>query len=60
MINFPAIQFQHRENNCGLFALAFATSLCYGENPSEITYTTCIHKHLVLVLKQKIIQIFFP
>ena len=48
-INFPALQIQHGGRDCGLFALAFATSLCFGENPSQITYIQHdgLHNHLV-------------
>ena len=38
MINFPSIQIQHGGNDCGLFALAFATSLCYGKSPSQVIF----------------------
>ena len=36
---FQPVQSQHGSSDCGLFALAFATSLCYQENPVEINYT---------------------
>lgn len=41
-----SVQMQRGQNDCGLFALAFATSLCYGENPSEMQYVQkSLRKH---------------
>ena len=36
---FQPVQSQHGSSDCGLFALAFTTSLCHQENPVEINYT---------------------
>lgn len=53
-VNFIDVQIQVGIDDCGLFALAFAASLCAGENPSELTYpqhklrshlTNCIENH---------------
>ena len=35
---YPTVQQQSDGASCGLFALAFAYSVCEGENPSEILY----------------------
>ena len=35
---YQCVQQQHGTQDCGLFSLAFATSLCFGENPAEIIY----------------------
>ena len=37
-LTFPDVQKQSGGNDCGLFALAFATSLCAGDDPSVLTY----------------------
>ena len=53
-INFPAVQIQHGGNDCGLYALAFATSFCYGENPSHITYIQhTFHNHLLSCIEAR-------
>lgn len=33
-----SVQMQRGLNDCGLFALAFATSLCFGDDPSQMQY----------------------
>ena len=45
-VGFPLVQIQHAYggNYSGLFALAFATSLCDGENPAEINYIQNKHR----------------
>ena len=54
IINFLAVQIQHGGSDCGLFALAFATSLCFCENPSQITYIQHVfHNHLVSCIEAK-------
>jgi hypothetical protein len=37
ILEFPAVQSQRGSSDCGLFALAFATSLCLGQNPLHTT-----------------------
>ena len=36
--SFQNVQEQRGHSDCGVFALAFATSLCTGEDPVENTY----------------------
>jgi hypothetical protein len=36
--NNVKVQQQSGGNDCGLFAIAFATSLCHGEDPSQVFY----------------------
>ena len=36
-LRFPTVQIQQGGNDCGLFAIAFSVSLCYGENPCCMT-----------------------
>ena len=38
-IEFPTMQVQRGSADCGLFALAFATTLCAGDNPAHVNYT---------------------
>ena len=38
VIHMPPVQRQYGVKDCGLFALAFSTSICYGEDPSTRTY----------------------
>ena len=38
-LKFHPVQRQRGSNDCGLFALAFATSLCNGTCPTEMMYT---------------------
>uniref|UniRef100_A0A1X7TST8 Ubiquitin-like protease family profile domain-containing protein n=1 Tax=Amphimedon queenslandica TaxID=400682 RepID=A0A1X7TST8_AMPQE len=40
-IDIPDVQKQQRGSDCGLFALAFTTSLCANNSPSEISYIQC-------------------
>ena len=37
-LQFQHVQEQHGSADCGLFAVAFAASLCAGENPIQATY----------------------
>ena len=44
----PVQQQKSRTNNCGLFALAYATSLAFGEDPASILYDEqSLRKHLL-------------
>ena len=37
-LHFKQVQVQHGYNDCGVFAVAFATALCSGKDPSEINF----------------------
>ena len=37
-VRFQPVQLQHGTSDCGVFSLAFATSLCGGQTPTQITY----------------------
>ena len=55
-LEYKAVQVQQGSNDCGLFTIAFATSLCGGKNPIEINYKQhllCSHP-LNCVTKQEI------
>ena len=58
-LNIKNVQTQNGGDDCGLFALAFATSLCFGEDPSNIAYTQ--HKmrnHLQQCFVNRCIMLF--
>ncbi len=45
------VQMQHGGSDCGLFALAFAESLCTGKDPAKTTYVQHrLRQHLVTCL----------
>ena len=47
-ILYPDVQDQSGASDCGLFAVAFATSLCYGEDPTTRGYAqSMMRDHLV-------------
>ena len=58
-IVFPYVQQQTDNDSCGLFALAFAYSLCEGINPSEVAYQFKeFRQHFLSCLQQKEISAF--
>ena len=58
-LQFQPVQVQRGSSDCGLFALAFATSLCAGENPERINYVQHLFReHLVKCLTQQAISPF--
>ena len=58
-MNIKNVQTQNGGSDCGLFALAFATSLCFGENPSDITYIQHeMRSHLRQCFDERSISLF--
>ena len=56
---FPTVQQQHNSSDCGLFALAFAVSLCAGNDPSNTTYIQSnLRSHLLSCLDLNDISLF--
>ena len=56
---FPTVQTQCGGSDCGLFALAFATSLCSSENPSTVSYIQhSLRSHLLSCLQNRAITLF--
>ena len=54
IISYQEVQEQRGANDCGLFALAFATSLCTGEDPTKITYIQHqLRNHLIACLEMQ-------
>ena len=49
---YAPVQQQTNASDCGLFAIAFATSLVFGYDPQDITFdTTRMRAHLVACFK---------
>ena len=58
-VQYIDVQWQSGGTDCGLFALAFATSLCGGQDPTAISYNQGqMRGHLLSVLLSKKIQPF--
>ena len=54
---FQPVQLQQGTNDCGFFLLAFATSLCGGQTPTQITYIHHqVRDHLCHCLENKTIS----
>ena len=55
-VNYTDVQWQSGTSDCGLFALAFATSVCTGQDPTTTLYDqTQMRSHLLSCLgEQKI------
>ena len=53
------VQQQKNDSDCGVFSIAFATSLVYGQNPMNVTYNISqMHPHLLHCLKGGIMTPF--
>ena len=58
-LRFQPVQLQHGTNDCGVFSLAFATSLCGRQTPRQITYIQHqLRDHLCHRLENKTISPF--
>ena len=60
-LQFVSVQEQHGDSDCGIFAIAFATSLCAKHNPAKtkITYTQdCLRPHLLHCLEERVFREF--
>lgn len=58
-LHLNKVQRQIGGTDCGLFALAFATSLCHGENPSETMYIQHeMRSHLKKCLINRVMTLF--
>lgn len=58
-LNFPQLQCQRGGGDCGLFAIAFATSLCTGLDPTDLKYEQhYLRDHLLNCIKKKSITPF--
>ena len=58
-LNFQPVQVQRGSDDCGLFAIAFAESLCSGASPSSLRYTQeSLRSHLLKCLDNRAITPF--
>ena len=60
-LEFVAVDRQNNSNDCGVFALAFATALCAGEDPQYLHFNTegtSMRDHLLQCLENGAIQPF--
>ena len=58
-VHFPVVQSQKGGSDCGLFALAFAATLCVGENPAQVNYIQHkLRNHLFDCLENRTIRNF--
>ena len=56
---FESVQRQHNSNNCGVFTIAFATSICVSANPSILLYDqTCLRSYLTKCLESGMMELF--
>ena len=50
-VTYPPVQWQSGASDCGIFALAFATSLCLGQDPAAVSYDQAhMRSHLLACL----------
>ena len=58
-VHFPNIQMQRNSYDCGLFAIANATTLAFGKNPVNETYDTKeLRPHLIRCLENREMTLF--
>ena len=54
LVEIKGVQQQTNSVDCGLFAIAFATSLAFGEDPANVTYDSKkLRMHLIKCLNKK-------
>ncbi len=59
IIHFPRVQTQRGSSDCGLFSIAFITTLCSGFDPSEILYNQGLFRdHLCRCIENREITPF--
>lgn len=49
-IQIQHTQFQQGETECGVYAIAFAVEMCFGNNPASYRYTYSMHACMQLVM----------
>ena len=58
-VNFVNVQIQDNGSDCGIYSLAFATSLCCGDDPSKIHFVSHkLRKHLLNCLENQKMTLF--
>ena len=54
-LDFPCVRKQKGESDCGLFSIAYATTLCSGWNPEDVSYEQCLlRSHIYDYIQEKI------
>ena len=57
---FVSVQKQYGHSDCGVFVIAFATSLCAGHSPAKTTYIQhLLWPHLLQYLEEGVFTEFF-
>jgi len=58
-VKFPTVQHQPNNNDCGVFAIAFATSLLFNVKPEKVKYEhEFMRSHLIKILETNVIEHF--
>ena len=58
-VNLVDVQIQDNGSDCGIYSLAFATSLCCGDDPSKIHFVSHkLRKHLFNCLENQKMTLF--
>ena len=58
-LTFADVQMQAGGSDCGAFALAFATAICYGHSPGKFHFDQqCMRAHLIECLEKKQFTMF--
>ena len=58
-LEFVTVHKQHGSDDCGLFSLAYATALCYNEQPGNYVFDQAkLRYHLISCLENKMFSMF--
>jgi len=58
-VKFPIVQYQPNYSDCGVFAIAFATSLLFNIKPEKVKYEhKLMRSHLIKILETNVIEHF--
>ena len=58
-LNIQQVQQQDNSVDCGVFAVAYATSILHGQNPEDLNYDTCsLRQHLLTCISSGIFKPF--
>ncbi len=57
-LNFVPVQQQSNGSDCGVLAIAFATSLALETDPRQVTFDVNGMRHLALCLRNRAISMF--
>jgi len=59
VVKFPTVQHQPNCNDCGVFAIAFATSLLFNIEPNKVKYEhKLMRSHLIKIFETNVIEHF--